>query len=962
MTKINLVTLRFFSAASLLLASFIHSGPALSAAEPNAARERVSLDFGWKFHLGNPWGDVIGLAKADDNRGPAKPDFSDFDWRTVDLPHDWAVELPFDRNADYNHGFKPVGPGFPQNNLAWYRRSFSLPKTDAGKRLWLEFDGVYRDCDVFVNGWFIGNHDGGYNGFRYDITALAHPGGTNVIAVKVDASKFEGWFYEGAGIYRHVRLVKTSPVALAPDGVFVYSRFKNNVPEGAATIKVKATVLNTTTNEATARVTCEVISPDGQSVAEFKAPVKLAAISRKEVELAGKVSAPELWSPESPKLYKLITAVERNGEAPDRSVTEFGIRTVAFDSAEGFLLNGKHYEVKGTCNHQDAAGVWAAVPDALQYFRIAKLKEMGCNAYRTSHNAPTPELLDACDRLGMLVLDENRFLGSDAANLRRLGSQIVRDRNHPSVFCWSLGNEEWNAQGTAEGGAVIGAMQTFVYSLDPTRLCTTAVNGSYGEVGIFASSEVRGLNYNFEGMDAYHTAHPGALILGTEQASTIGTRGIYTNDASLGYVSAYDDHNPSWGQTAEEWWTFFDARPWLSGGFVWTGFDYRGEPTPYQWPCVNSHFGIVDTCGFPKDNFWYYQAWWKTNTVLHLLPHWTWPGREGQEISVRALSNCQEVELFLNGQSLGRQTMKKDSELKWKVKYVPGTLSAKGYNDGKLVTETKAETTGAPAAIQLTPDRSTITADGKDLSIFSVAMVDAQGRVVPEATNSIDFTLSGSGKILGVGNGDPSCHEPDKYFSKSNIQVIPVNDGWHYKIFPDVKDSGMPELQPGFNDGDWDKVDPQMEADSLNAPAQAVFRTVVTLNAEDLASESIQLKIGRIDDRGWVYVNGKQAGESHDWASSPAFDVKPLLQAGQNTITVAVINTDGVGGIGREVNLRFLKKVEPPEWRRSAFNGLAQILVQSDQQPGEIKLTAVADGLSPATAVIQSVSEDQAPN
>jgi beta-galactosidase len=587
---------------------------------------------------------------------------------------------------------------------------------------------------------------------------------------------------------------------------------------------------------------------------------------------------------------------------------------------------------------------------------------MGCNAYRTSHNAPTPELLEACDRLGMLVLDENRFLGSDAANLRRLGSQILRDRNHPSVFCWSLGNEEWNAQGTAEGGAVIEAMQTFAHSLDSTRPCTTAVNGSYGEVGIFAASEIRGLNYNFEGMDAYHSAHPGALILGTEQASTIGTRGIYTNDASRGYVSAYDDHNPSWGQTAEEWWSFFAGRPWLSGGFVWTGFDYRGEPTPYQWPCVNSHFGIVDTCGFPKDNFWYYQAWWKTNTVLHLLPHWNWPGREGQEISVRALSNCQEVELFLNGQSLGRQAMKKDSELKWKVKYVPGTLSAKGYNGGKLVAETKVETTATPAAIQLTPDRSTITADGKDLSIFSVAMVDARGRVVPEATNSIDFVLSGSGKILGVGNGDPSCHEPDKYFSKSNIQVIPVNDGWHYKIFPDVKNPGMPELQRGFNDGDWDKVDPQMEADSLKAPAQAVFRTVVTLNAEDLASESIQLKIGRVDDRGWVYVNGKQAGESHDWASSPAFDVKPLLQAGQNTIAVAVINTDGVGGIGREVNLRFLKKVEPPEWRRSAFNGLAQILVQSDQQPGEIKLTAVADGLSPATAVIQSVSVGQAPN
>ncbi len=390
------------------------------ATETASPRERILLDAGWKFYLGNPWGDVIYLAKAGENDGPTKPDFSDADWRTIDLPHDWAVELPFDATADCNHGFKPVGPGFPQNDIAWYRRSFELGRPDSGKRLWLEFDGVFRNCDVFVNGWFVGHHDDGYEGFRYDITDVANCGGRNVVSVKVDASQFEGWFYEGAGIYRHVWLEKTSPLAVAPDGVFVSSRFRDNLPKGAAGIQAEVNLLNLETSPARATVTCRVVSPEGKVVAKFDASAVVSNLVQQTVRLSGKVATPVLWSPESPKLYELVTTVESDGQVVDRQETEFGIRTVAYDPNQGFLLNGRHYEVKGTCNHQDAAGVGAALPDALQYFRIAKLKEMGCNAYRTSHNAPTPELLAACDRLGMLVLDENRLFGSDAANLERL--------------------------------------------------------------------------------------------------------------------------------------------------------------------------------------------------------------------------------------------------------------------------------------------------------------------------------------------------------------------------------------------------------------------------------------------------------------------------------------------------------------------------------------------------------------
>ncbi len=928
---------------------------AAQASENISPREKLSLDFGWKFYLGNPWGDVMNLAKAGDNGGPAKPGFSDVDWRTVNLPHDWAVELPFDRTADVNHGFKPIGPKFETNDVAWYRRNLELPRADAGKRLWLEFDGVYRDCDVFVNGWFVGHHDDGYDSFYYDITDVALPGAKNVIAVKVNAAQFEGWFYEGAGIYRHVWLVKTAPLAIAPDGIFVASQFKNNFPQGAAQINVEASLLNLQTNSAAATVVCEVISPAGQTVAKFTTSGTVAKSVPQTVRLHGKVSSPVLWSPESPKLYQLITTVECDGKVVDRKETEFGIRTVAYDPNAGFLLNGKHYEIQGTCNHQDAAGVGVAVPDALQYFRIAALKAMGGNAYRTSHNAPTPELLEACDRLGMLVLDENRLFGSDAQNLARLKGQILRDRNHPSVFTWSLGNEEWNAQETATGAATTRTMQALVDALDPTRQCTLAVNaGAYGDFGIFSALDVKGFNYHYESMDAYHAAFPKANILGTEQASSIGTRGIYTNDAARGYVTAYDDYNPRWGCSAEEWWSYFGPRPWASGGFDWTGFDYRGEPTPYQWPCISSHFGILDTCGFPKDNFWYYQSWWTTNVVLHLLPHWNWTGREGQEISVRALSNCQEVELFLNGQSRGRQTMKKFSELRWMVKYEPGTLSAKGYNNGKVVAQTKVETTGEPAAVTLTPDRATIEADGRDVSVITVAVTDAQGRVMPLATNLVRFTLSGPGQIIGVGNGDPTCHEPDKFVRKPNVELIPINDGWHFKVLPDVRNQQLAELQPAYDDSNWNQVNTMANADSLVEPGQAIYRTHISVQAGDLANEAVQLKIGRIDDTGWVYVNGKLVGESHDWAASPSLEIKPFLRVGDNTIAVAVINADGAGGLGNNVVLKFVKKPEPLEWQRSIFNGYAQVLVQSEMAAGEIKLTATANGLASAVVLINT--------
>ena len=935
-------------------ALFVVLTSTLFAAETNSPRERLLLDSGWKFHLGNEWGTGLNLAKAGSSSGPASRSFGDASWRTINLPHDWAIELPFAQGADGSHGFKPVGPGFAANSVAWYRRTFELPQADAGKRLWLEFDGVFRDAEVFVNGWFIGHHESGYSSFRYDITDVANPGGQNVVAVKVDASQFEGWFYEGAGIYRHVWLVKTAPLAIAPDGIFVYSQFKNNVPGKKVEIHIQTQLLNSQTNSASASVLYEIISPGGKAVASDRESVELKPWAQHPVRSEISLRSPELWSPESPKLYQLVTTVESGGKVVDRQQTTFGIRTVAFDANKGFLLNGQPYELKGTCNHQDMAGVGAALPDALQCFRIARLKEFGCNAYRTSHNAPTPELLDACDRLGMLVMDENRLLGSDPANLERFKGQILRDRNHPSVAIWSICNEE-SRQNTPDGGRVGAHMQEFLKQLDPTRPVTAAENIGDVYSGLMSALEVRGWNYRVgPDIDNYRQKHPQQPEVGTEQGSTVSTRGIYENDKVRGYVSAYDVNAPPWAHTAERWWSFFAVRPWLSGGFVWTGFDYRGEPTPYSWPCINSHFGILDTCGFPKDNFWYYQAWWTDKPVLHLLPHWNWPGMEGKDIDVWCYANCQQVELFLNGQSLGRQTMTNYSHLHWSVKYAPGVLSAKGYTDGKVVSETKVETTGDPAAVELAPDRPAIHADGEGVSVITVSVADAQHRVVPVASNLVRFALSGPGKILGVGNGDPSCHEPDVFVPQSPIRSVPENEGWRWKKLPNVYNQRLPEFRTDFDDTNWGAANVQSDSGPLGEQEQAVFRTKIRVSEADLASQAVELQFNRIDDEGFVYVNGRRVGESHDWQSPAVFDVKPFLHPGENTIAVAVANWSGPGGINKGVTLQFTDKPVAPEWQRSVFNGLAQILVQSTREPGEIQLTASADGLPPATVTIQS--------
>ncbi len=927
--------------------------PAIAA--DTTPRERLLMDSGWSFHIGNEWGSGQSLQKAATGMGPASVSQSVASWRRVDLPHDWAIELPFDPTADGSHGFRAVGEAFPQNSIAWYRRSFDLPAGDAGRRLWLEFDGVYRDSTVFVNGWFVAHHESGYSGFRCDITDVANCGGRNVVAVRVDATQPEGWFYEGAGIYRHVWLVKTAPLAVAPDGVFVYSRFKDNVPAGPDEVHMEARLLNSRNAPADATVAWEVLAPGGATVATATRSGRVEARGSLDLGQEVKLGAPLLWSPEAPVLYTLVTTVASAGQTVDRVETPFGIRTVGFDADRGFLLNGRPYALKGTSNHQDHAGVGSALPDGIQYYRIARLREMGCNAYRTAHNPPTPELLDACDRLGMLVMDENRLIGSDGQHLDRLERQIRRDRNHPSVAIWSMGNEEFAAESTPTGGRVVAAMQALTKRLDPTRPVT--FNADLGDVfaGIDGVIEVRGWSYHVgPAMDAYHREHPLQPNVGSEQGSTVGTRGIYANDPVRGYVSAYDDNAPEWAQTAETWVSYFATRPWMSGGFVWTGFDYRGEPTPYGWPCINSHFGIMDTCGFPKDNYWYYQSWWTERPVLHLMPHWNWPGREGQPIDVRALSNCDEVELFLNGASVGRQAMKPQSVIKWKVPYAPGVLSARGFRAGRVVAEAKVETAGAPAAVRLAPDRASVDADGEDVAVVTVSVADAQGRVMPVAGNEVSFEIEGPGRILGVGNGDPSCHEPDKYVSAAPSRSVPVG-GWRWRRIADPYPANLPEEGVQFDDSAWDPTDVGADEGSLGLRERAVYRARFSVDAKELEAPVVELWFGRIAGGVSVYVNGQLVGGAADPRAPSVYDVKALLHAGENVVAVATANYGPEhSGLSKGVALRLQDEPPAVHWRRSVFNGFAQVIVQSSREPGTLRLTASSPGLEPASLALQA--------
>lgn len=742
--------------------------------QAQSLRERICLDDSWQFAFGNASSPALDfgcgteyfnyLTKAASihNEGPYSSKFDASSWKTVDLPHDWVVDLPYAAEASHSHGYKTVGYKYPETSVGWYRKTISIPASDFGKHLYLQFDGIFRDARIWVNGFFLGEEPSGYVTQVYDITDYLNYGGDNLVVVRVDATLEEGWFYEGAGIYRHVWLNKTAPIHVAPFGTFVSSSLSPSFDK--AEVTVQTTVINDGIKEGTYRLSQLLKAANGQVVASagnVEQSLKAKAKSVSTVQLT--VDAPELWDVERPYLYQLVTEVYQGANLVDSYTTPFGIRQVDFDADKGFFLNGKSLKLKGLNMHQDHAGVGSAIPDALQVYRLKQLKALGCNAYRASHNPMTPEMLDACDREGILVIAENRLMGINPYQLGVLSRMIERDRNHPSIILWSVGNEEWGIEWNEKGERIAASMREYCHRLDSTRLMTVA--SSSGPT-VLVPADVAGYNYILQNpVDEHRANYPKRCAVGTEETSGCGTRNIYFDEVEKGWMAALNrkpNGSDSLLNCIERGWKFYDERPWLGGLFYWTGFDYRGEPNPLKFPATGSQFGILDYCGFPKDEAYYLKAWWTDEPVLHILPHWNLKGHEGDSIDVWVYSNCEEVELLVNGKNLGKQPMPRNGHLAWKTVYRPGKVKAVGYRAGHRCMVREIETTGEPYRVRVTVDRPEIQADKKDVAVVCVEILDKKNRVVPTACEPLDLKVSGPVRILGVGNGNSAFQEKER--------------------------------------------------------------------------------------------------------------------------------------------------------------------------------------------------------
>ena len=748
----------------------------LTGCTDSSARVRLTGEFcaDWKFALGDiPNGQSLSL--------------SDSAWRTLDIPHDWSIEGEFSEN----HPATPGGGALP-GGIGWYRKTFGVPASDKEKLVFIEFDGVYRNGEVWINEHYLGKRPYGYSSFRYDLTPFLKYGDErNVLAVRVDnGQQPNSRWYSGSGIYRNVRLVSTARVFVDQWGTCITTPL---VTEDSALVSVKTRVRNRSGQDQPVTVKTVVIDWKGMHVASTESLCTVLSDSVFEIAQELMIRQPSLWSVDAPKLARAITRIELGNEVCDDYETVFGIRTIRFDSDSGCFLNGRAVKIKGVCNHHDLGCLGAAVNRRALERQLEILKGMGVNAIRTSHNPPAPELLDLCDNMGFLVLDEafdmwkikktefDYALDWEEWHQRDLEDLVLRDRNHPSVFAWSIGNEvneQWNKDDSS-GDRIARELAAVVRRLDPTRPITAACNNPDPSNPIIRSGALDLIGYNYSHMKFpdFPKTHPGKLFLGAETTSGLATRGSYDMPSDsirrwpvrwdVQFVggnpdntcSAYDNCSTPWGSTHEETWKIVKKHAFLSGMFIWTGFDYLGEPTPYSWPSRSSYFGIVDLAGFPKDVYYMYQSEWTDKPVLHVFPHWNWTA--GETVDVWAYSNCEEVELFVNGVSQG--TKKKsgdDLHVAWRLAFTPGTLKAVGRTAGKEPLMREIKTAGPPARILLEPDRNAISADGKDLAFVTVRIVDKSGTLVPLADNLVTFEVAGEGRIVGVDNGLQTSQEP----------------------------------------------------------------------------------------------------------------------------------------------------------------------------------------------------------
>lgn len=761
-----------FVIAILLSLGMLSICHAKSATAPSGSlvlgHETILLDEGWKFSLGDassPSKDFLcgteyfnyfTKAASIHNEGPYSLKFSDSLWCEVNLPHDWVTTLPYERSASHSHGYKTVGYAYPETSVGWYRKTFFVPEEDRGKAIWVQFDGIFRDSQVWLNGFWMGGDRSGYVSQNYDLTEYIKYGEENLLCVRADATLEEGWFYEGAGIYRHVRLHKAPLLHIAPFGVFVYASFPRSSLEEKALLNVEAKLVNATDESTSYIVKHRVYSPSGELLTTVEiTSVDILARETKLSKTQIEIASPELWSTASPLLYRVETELQ-SPFGKDICQTNTGIRQIEWDPNHGLLVNGEFVKIKGVNMHQDHAGVGAAIPDGLQEWRVLQLKKMGCNAIRASHNPSTPELLDICDRLGVLFIAENRLIGVNDYHFEQLRRMVERDRNHPCIIAWSVGNEEWGVEWNEHGEKITRAMTSYCHLIDPSRKVTVATSSGPSPI---LGVDVAGYNYILQNpVDQRHIDYPQRPAYGSEETSGCGTRSVYFDDPSGGRMVALNrrPNGPdSLYNCIERGWKFYDERPWLAGLFYWTGFDYRGEPNPMKFPATGSQFGLFDYCGFPKDEVWYLRSWWTEEPVLHILPHWNLEGHEGENVSIWVYSNCDEVQLFVNGRRLSRKKMPKNGHLEWEAKYAPGQLKAIGYKNGKKVIEEKVVTASAPQSVKI---KSEFVSEN---AVISVSLHDAAGNFAPTACRKVEITLSGSCEILGWGNGDSAFNMSD---------------------------------------------------------------------------------------------------------------------------------------------------------------------------------------------------------
>ncbi|OGX91594.1 beta-galactosidase GalB [Hymenobacter coccineus] len=778
--------LKFLAAALLLL-----------AARPATAQSRHEylLDTNWKFSKG-------------DVPGAANPAFKDAKWQTVRVPHDWAIAGPFNGNNDLqevkieqNNEAKATQKsgrtgGLPFIGTGWYRRRLAVPKFGAGQRAVLLFDGAMSNAHVFVNGKEVGFWPYGYNSFSFDITSFLNPGGGDVLAVRLQNQPEASRWYPGAGLYRNVHLIVTDDVHIPVWGTYLTTP---TITAEFAKVKLRTTVATPTGDFQPLRLDTEIRDAAGQVVATTSTP--LAATDGLEFEQNLVVPQPKLWAPETPVLYTASSKLYAGDALKDTYTTRFGIRSFKFEAGKGFSLNGQPRKFKGVCNHHDLGPLGAAINTAALRRQLTLLKDMGCDAIRTSHNMPAPELVSLCDEMGFMLMVESfdewktpkvkngysQYF--DAWSEKDLVNMVHRDRNHPSVIMWSIGNEVPD-QSAPGGGKIAKRLQDIVHREDPTRPVTAGMDRIDAAISNnFASVlDIAGFNYKPNQYEKANEKLPQGFILGTETASTVSSRGVYKFPAVLAKQKMYPDNQSSsydleacvWSQTPDEEFVKQDDLNFVIGEFVWTGFDYLGEPTPYdeKWPSHSSYFGIIDLATMPKDRYYLYRARWNTTqATLHLLPHWTWPGREGQVTPVYCYTNYPSAELFVNGQSQGRQTKGPSDQpqtryrLMWKdVKYAPGALKVVAYDaQGKAVAEETVQTAGKPDHIRLVADRPALAADGQDLAYVTARVEDAQGNLCPNATNELKFAVSGAGTFRAVGNGDATNLEP---FQKPQMKAF----------------------------------------------------------------------------------------------------------------------------------------------------------------------------------------------